>query len=382
MGSEEPVKVTEQYIRDQKLIQYIQCFELNESRYCCLVEGCGSSFISKTTAIKHMRTQHKSLSELIVANKINGLKRGEQGSKDEVEFRVKVKISDLWNSLIRMVSFNSIPFVFFESKGFKDFFKPLKIGLKDCGARFALNSESLKEQVNEKAEAIKMKIRSEVNKKMVCLLLDIASRYNRSVLGVSVAFCCNGKKCIRTLKMHTIKMQQTGKNLFELVQRILDEYKIHLDQVFAVTTDNGKNLKKMTRLMDQALRESCYDIDDENVGDDEEEIEDDNNNDEMDSEDFDDNYFHDLLDDVQNEFNRNIYIKLIPDVSCAAHCLHLVVKDSIKKCTDLSNIIDRCRELCKKLRTPSLRNLLVLDQRKMALIDVQTRWSSLYKMVN
>lgn len=182
------------------------------------------------------------------------------------------------------------------------------------------------------------------------------------------------------------------------MKEILAKYNITLDQVFAVTTDNGKNLKKMIRDLDAEMqnKEPGSGLDDGNdgreiIGSDEEEDDADlnripdifvsNEGDYFDPDIFDDDYFEDLLSSFRNEFPDKVHKNIINDICCAAHCLHLIVMDSFKSCPELTDLISRCRELAKKLRTPHIRKVLNDRHLKMALLDIKTRWSSLYKMV-
>lgn len=92
-------------------------------------------------------------------------------------------------------------------------------------------------------------------------------------------------------------------------------------------------------------------------------------------------YFHDLLNNLRSEFTCT-YNNLFTGISCAAHGLHLVVLDAIKTRSGLSELIEKCRNLSKKMRTPKMRAELNKQGMKMAVLDVKTRWSSLHNMVN
>lgn len=71
--------------------------------------------------------------------------------------------------------------------------------------------------------------------------------------------------------MHTLKVSQSGRNLFEIVKGKLKEFGININQVFAITTDNGKNLLHMSKLIKDELSEQRNDSDadshDENEND-------------------------------------------------------------------------------------------------------------------
>lgn len=62
----------------------------------------------------------------------------------------------------------------------------------------------------------------------------------------------------------------TSKNLYDLVKIKLFEFGISIEQVFTVTTDNGKNLIKLSKLLqkDQFDSEECERANDEESNDD------------------------------------------------------------------------------------------------------------------
>lgn len=97
---------------------------------------------------------------------------------------------------------------------------------------------------------------------------------------------------------------------------------------------------------------------------------------------FDGDYYDNLLDDVRNRFPDIFHTNIIHGVSCAAHCLHLIVTHAINKCPSIHALIEKSRNLSKKLRTPTIRTLMKDSGLPMAVLDVVTRWNSTYTMVS
>lgn len=103
---------------------------------------------------------------------------------------------------------------------------------------------------------------------------------------------------------------------------------------------------------------------------------------------FDDDYFSDLLKNIAKKLTDES--PSILGIPCIAHNFHLVVTHAIQKSTQTKNCVGNCRFLAKKLRSPNMRRLLKEKQKEMekekrpkiALLDVETRWSSTYYMVN
>lgn len=195
------------------------------------------------------------------------------------------------------------------------------------------------------------------------------------MLGTSISYMFNGEICVRTIGMFTLRFSHTSSNIVNIIKSTLSDFEIRLIQVISVTTDNGRNLIKTTSLLDACFQNEKQHIDNAHgneINDDEEFI---------DADIFDEDYYSSLLTDVRQAFSESFYTDLIHGISCAAHCIRLVVTKAIEKSTQTKELIQKCRSLAKKLRTPTMRSLLNSAGCNMALIDVITRWSSVYSMV-
>ncbi|XP_050528080.1 uncharacterized protein LOC126898183 [Daktulosphaira vitifoliae] len=67
-------------------------------------------------------------------------------------------------------------------------------------------------------------------------------------------------------------------------------------------------------------------------------------------------------------------------VRCAAHTLNLCIEDGLK-IPVIQQVLSRARHVVKKLRTPTYAGLFKRNNLKLAIIDVETRWSSTYDML-
>lgn len=92
----------------------------------------------------------------------------------------------------------------------------------------------------------------------------------------------------------------------------------------------------------------------------------------------DDEIFDDFSMNFRSEVNYNGSIAL--SVRCAAHTLQLTVNDVLKKPTMIKKIA-KTRKLAKKLRTPNIATILKNMGLKQAKLDMPTRWSSCYDML-
>lgn len=381
--------ITIDIIKLEKINQYVKCFEISGDHFFCQVKECTSKLTDKSAAIRHLKCKHPE-----IATAINELKNNQPAEADLIDIRTKSSPIKIWNAILQMIIFGALPFAIVQSSGFRLLVKPFVTAFNRAGIKFAVNVSNLQVNIEEKANEIKRQITHEANGKMVCLQLDIASRFNRSILGVNVSYFHHGKLCIRSVGMHTLKVSQTARNLFEIIKEKMNEFGIAMQQIFAVTTDNGKNLIKLNKIIQKDLSDEnnvdCTSDDDSDneIDCDEENIPSSNpteyENDEdicFDPEIFNEEYFRDLLWNIRGQFSCS-YDELFTGISCAAHGLHLVVTGAIKACPGLAQLVDKCRALSKKLRTPNMRAELKKNGKKMSILDVKTRWSSLYNMVS
>lgn len=396
--------ITIESIKDFNIQNFTDAFtdEVDEGKKksVCRIDGCDSKLSNHSAAIRHLKNSHGDIYEAIAANKIKS-KFPKPNGEDLIEIQVKVSTAYIWDAIIELIVFNGLAFATVVSSGFKKLLYPIIAGLQSKNIGLTINTPNLKGKIKNRTAEMKDHIRHELKGKIVCLMLDIATRHNRAIFGINVAFFDGNAVQVRTLAMCPIRMSHTAKNLYELVREILTEYNVLIEQVIAVTTDNAANLKLMTRLMNKDLMNTMRDVmgndftmfsgnipgdiewdddDDEEVECDDEETRERWDEYDFDPEIFDTVYFTDLLVSLRKEIASD-FCSLVTSISCAAHTIHLVVSDAIGSCPQIKSTIDRAREMVKKLRTSKLRSLLEKDGLKMSLIDVPTRWASIHTMV-
>ncbi|XP_034475521.1 uncharacterized protein LOC117782610 [Drosophila innubila] len=157
---------------------------------------------------------------------------------------------------------------------------------------------------------------------------------DKAILGVNLqmiqASLSKTAIVIKTLGMIELTDAHTGMYIKEKILDILHDYEITLDQVFSITSDNGKNMIKAVQILNESTEESlfCDDRETENV--------------------------MEKLDSIDL---NNIHL-----VRCAIHTLQLCVFD-VNKAKVISDKISACRTLSKSLRTETNRrgNTLEFD---------------------
>lgn len=141
-----------------------------------------------------------------------------------------------------------------------------------------------------------------------------------------------------------LKKSHKSAYLKDEILKCLRSYNIEISQIYSSTTDNGANVVKVGKLL-QELQEEELDV----VG---------------------------LEDEDSDENIHNSLSSVISVVRCAAHTIQLAAYDVIKLWdTDLIE----CRSVVKKLRT-IVRSGDV--EQPMPVLDNATRWNSSYDMIN
>lgn len=159
--------------------------------------------------------------------------------------------------------------------------------------------------------------------------MDTACRLDRAVLGVNIQFIEKKGIVIYTLGVIELKKRHTAQYLKEEVEKMLEDFSIRKNQVYSITTDNGRNMLKAVKHF------SCNEPESEDSS---------NEND-------DDSY------NCYKDLAERIYQKLenVSSIKCAAYTLQLAVKDFLATTCKEIIIIIQSRQIVKSLRTPKFR---------------------------
>lgn len=368
-------------VLSRKISKFINCFEFKycdiakKYNYHCKIQDCKKFYRDKSGAIRHIHTHHKEYYDVISDNRKRNDKSVIQTNLIDIKASIDPEI--IWNACAELICVNSLPLAFVEFPSMKKLLAPYIIGLKRSGHNLAINSKNIKKRIHCMSDKITSKIREDVKGKMVAVMADIGSRYSRSILGVSIRYMNERKLKVQTIGMHVLKYAHTAEYIADKIKNNLSEFGIQLHQTVSVTTDNGKNMVKSVSVLDSVYQESKeVDTDDEN-SDEASDIDE-----HIDSEIFDDVYYGNLLSEMRSTFSDTFHTDIIHGICCAAHCIHLVVTQAIEKSPQTKFLVDRARRLAKTLRTPRVRSMIIARGMNMALLDVVTRWNSIFVMVN
>ena len=248
-----------------------------------------------------------------------------EDEEDEIETPMKMKKiqiemneATITDCCVNLVTKEGRPFTLLDSKAFRAIVEPIFKGL-NVGI---INSHNITDIIATKTAYIKKQIEKLCAGKVMSLKIDLATRLNRSVMGVNIQLIHSKKVIIKTLGMIQLNDRHTAEILKTEILHLLQQYNIDVNQIYNVTTDNGSNLIKAVDL----LREDCS---------------------------------SDILQENENEnetFTQSldaIHFDCFGTVRCAAHTLQLAVNEVLRKDDVVQNVIKNARDICKILRTPT-----------------------------
>ncbi|KAI8122641.1 hypothetical protein CVS40_6529 [Lucilia cuprina] len=150
---------------------------------------------------------------------------------------------------------------------------------------------------------------------MICLKLDVATRMEKSILGVNIQYIKDSKIVINTIGMIQLKRGHTALFLKEEIIKCLKDFNIDISQIYACTSDKGANVIKTSKLLQEEKLAQ-----------------------EIDNPESDDEYFSCIYSSLSS---------VLSVLRCAADTIQLAVHDVLKT---IQSDVDECRKIVKHLR--------------------------------
>lgn len=148
-----------------------------------------------------------------------------------------------------MVASDGTSFRFFEQKGFKRLTKGIQEAL-NC----TVNRSNVVEWSDEAAATVRAKIAEELRCRLINITIDAATRFNRSVLGITAQYIHNGKIQHRGLSVMEIMNRHTASNILDELLLVLATYQIKSYQVYSWSSDNASNMLNAAALLSDHQR--------------------------------------------------------------------------------------------------------------------------------
>ncbi|KAL9702912.1 hypothetical protein quinque_006430 [Culex quinquefasciatus] len=362
--------------------------------YKCKIGNCTSILKGAASSLKrHLVDLHPTVAKEIG---INGYKRKEKDVIPDEPRNKKLKTvtlnidpAEFEQGLIEMVAIKAVPFNFFDSKSYKH-----TSGLIAKSLDLPTHADAMGLLVSQVAGKIRDLIAEELQDVMFSLKLDGVSRHDRKIIGVNAQFKRAGKTIIRTLSMMEIHEKQTGSNLKMHVTSVLQKFRTKIINVYAVNTDRAPNVLSCSRQLkmeqnlaldqDQPPESSTVpaDVSVTSGGDEADNVagaEDDCDNESSPKDSQNDLEVDEMMTDLSNMFQHGDYACL-DVVKCGAHVMNSIFKDALKAVDDtwLADV----RHVVKASRRVEYRRLFKMAKIPYPKVDVETRWTSTYSMID
>ncbi|XP_032830498.1 uncharacterized protein LOC116954144 [Petromyzon marinus] len=270
---------------------------------------------------------------------------------------VKITAEQIRDACTELVTANGRPFSLMDDTGFRKLVDPLLDGLRGS---LAVDADSVRENVSAAAAAARDLVRAELRDALVCLRLDAASRFGRSVLAIGVQLVRDGALALRTLAAREVA---GGEDLAAVVVGVLHDYAVDVANVYSVTTGGDATKTLVGR---QGSAEGRYD-DGEPAGDSGSEAED------AAAESL------ELTELRLQEMSGGAH-SLMRGVRCAAHALQLAVGDALDD-APTARLVSDARRVCRQLATQPVAASLRERNLRAPAVDRPARWHSTYGML-
>lgn len=284
---------------------------------------------------------------------------------------VKIDLETIIDACVKIVTINGRPFTALDDSGFREIIDPLLAALDP---KVTLNSKNIQAEIVKRASRVKDKIKNELRGKLVSLKVDAATYHGRSILGVNCQVILNGELTIRNLAMKEMNTAHTAKNLKAEILGVASGFGLTVDNIYSLTTDSARNMLAVSKLLGldpcEIPSSDIFDF---------EPVEKDSRVEDEEQDDL-DTHIDRILDQLFEGMELEAGDNSVECVPCAAHCLQLAVKAAMEV-AKFKDVLAETRKLVKKLRTPTVVQLLKELKLKKPGLDVEPRWSSTHDMV-
>lgn len=274
--------------------------------------------------------------------------------------------------------------------------------LKEAGFEIRLSDKKyseIKKYISKTANRIADKIKSEVNGRHISLMLDVATKNHKSILGINIRYIIDREIKERCIGMIPLYERHTAANLAIETKKCVNKFQIDLRQIKSITTDNAGNA---IGIIDH-LEETIYSTeeDEEVTLNSSSELCAKNSNinapvseneiyslarqfieEEALAAILDDTEeYEELLKQVVNGLPHHVKGNMF-GVRCGNHTVNLIVRGAIKK-SNMHELVTLCRKIAVLLREDAFVREARHNHLEYILprLNVVTRWDSDYLMV-
>lgn len=281
---------------------------------------------------------------------------------------VKINRKDFITGCLQFVILDGRPFSIFHDDGFQLIVSPILREFDRISDSIPLSTLYIQDIARKVQIDVVKKIKFEMRGKLISLQLDLTNHCQRSILGINVQYYQEKQLQLRVLAMRRLNDSTSALNIANEVQIVLAEYDLDVDNIYTITTDNGGDVILCSQIL-QLMQERSLENHLSNLRDGE----------------IDENELLALIEIDAERILQDQNMHFLHIVRCSAHTLQLAIGDELITAPGTQpkhEIIDTCRAIVKKLRAPTMVNLLNKRNFKLAKIDIDIRWSSIHDMVS
>jgi len=170
-----------------------------------------------------------------------------------ITLSIKVTLKDFENAAICLVTVDGRPFTAVEDESFQWMTRKIISANNELRntdfQTYQMHRHKVKELMQQRAKEVRNHITKMLSNKIICLKIDCATRLERSFIGINGQVFIDGKLQLFTLGVIELKERHTADYLKKVILDVLLRYKISINNVYAITTDNGANLLKCVKIV-------------------------------------------------------------------------------------------------------------------------------------
>lgn len=301
--------------------------------------------------------------------------------------------------LVDLVTVNGRPLSISDDPPMKEILKMAAKSEKNVFTR-----EQLLADIETVEKRMKEIVIAEVKNKMVSVMIDTVRKFGRSVLGINIQYILDDKIILRSIGNERLLNSHTGKYMANVVKDVLYEYGITVEKIYSITADNAANMKKVREELQKFFPLAIGNENENNL------LSGEVAENQMDESDIDNMMFEALLEyetcneEVLQIFSNHNTCEMGTDtdlesqqmlehvrgtannddiisLSGVAHTLQLSILDAVKEFDKNTGLIRKGKDVCVKLRTQNILDMITKRKLPVPVLLNMTRWSSLLKMV-
>lgn len=283
-----------------------QNFTLSGYKNFCNIRDCktGKKGINGNRLFslrRHLEQCHPSVIEKIVS---------ETYSPKFDEKNYALQKEQLLQHLIEIVTVNGRPINSLFDSGFQKAIEHQIRQLAQHGHEVKLYYGMIIKRIESLSIEVQKEIEMELKGQTVNLLIDIATRHSRSILGVNLQYVVNGEIKLRTIGVIPLNCRHTSENITKVIIDLLKKFGVELNQVFDFTSDNGSNMIATRNRLNMAA------LDEETEWEEEDDEQNAHQQDPTMAILLDNDYFNDLVKAIGDDFAKQGVKEAIYDFRC------------------------------------------------------------------